>query len=152
MKKGGIVVERMMAGALRADGQRRMIGDAMKETKLPKCRSGATRELTHSRGQLLPKPGRKSLCWLIPTVVLLSLQPGRGPLTHKNGQRIYCHRFLSTTLSPINATSTIHRRILPSMPSLALKTSSPQLHIDDCALTGRSGEIDHAVQSQVPHH
>lgn len=27
MKKGGIVVEIMMAGALRADGQRRMIGD-----------------------------------------------------------------------------------------------------------------------------
>lgn len=46
MKKGGIVVERMMAGALRADGQRRMTGDAMKETKLPKCRPGATRELT----------------------------------------------------------------------------------------------------------
>jgi hypothetical protein len=34
MKMGGIVVERMMTGALRADGQRRMIGDTMKETKL----------------------------------------------------------------------------------------------------------------------
>jgi hypothetical protein len=52
MKKGGIEIERMMAGALRADGQRRMIGDTMKKTKLPKCRSGATRKLTHSRGQL----------------------------------------------------------------------------------------------------
>lgn len=46
MEKGGIVVERMMAGALRADGQRRMIGDTVTETKLPKRCSGATRELT----------------------------------------------------------------------------------------------------------
>ena len=46
MKKGGIVGQRMMTGALRADGQRRMIGDAMKEAK-PVDRSGATRELTH---------------------------------------------------------------------------------------------------------
>lgn len=78
-----------------------------------------------------------SLYWLIRTVVLLSLQPGRGPHTHRNGRHVYCRRFLSTTLSPINATSTIHRRILPS--TLALKKSSPQLHVDDCALTGRSG-------------
>jgi hypothetical protein len=33
MEKGGIVAERMMAGALRADRQRRMIGDTMTETK-----------------------------------------------------------------------------------------------------------------------
>jgi hypothetical protein len=52
MKKGGIVVERMLAGALRADGQRRVIGDTMKETKLKKCSSGATRELRSDAARL----------------------------------------------------------------------------------------------------
>ena len=49
MKKGGIVVERMEAGALRADGQRMMIGDD-EENKTAEGSSGATRELAHSRG------------------------------------------------------------------------------------------------------
>ena len=60
----------MMAGALRADGQRGMIGDTMKEPKAPRWSSGATRELPHPRGQI---PFRARLA---STAVLTLIQTG----------------------------------------------------------------------------
>jgi hypothetical protein len=67
------VGERTMTGALRADGQRRMIGDTMTRKRPNPPRSSATRELNaFSRGQLpseLPSPGPfRPAVWLIRSI------------------------------------------------------------------------------------
>lgn len=109
------MVERMMTGALRADGQRRMIvGDTMKETR--QVRRHARINPFHVANSL-PKfrvPGRSDLHLADPLSfhshrnhlksVIVSPQPGRGPHTHQNGRRSIIIKFRLTTIQCDNHT------------------------------------------------
>lgn len=99
METGGIVAERMMAGALRADGQRRMIGDTMTETKLPNRCSGATRELTQFTwpAPFRPPDSRCSDSWLIRTPFIYTNLPAVLMLVKTGGVSIII-KFRSTTI------------------------------------------------------
>jgi hypothetical protein len=116
MKKGGIEIERMMAGALRADGQRRMIGDTMKKTKTAEMQVRRHAKInpftwpTHFRAEGPFRLGLAS-CWLIRTVPFFYYLHS---LADQNGRHIYYYycKFRSTIQCDIQTVAMAQERDL----------------------------------------